>query len=200
MQSTAPQRGTLPTYGTGSGSHGWLAIVFLVMIESTVFAGLIATYFYLFANATVWPPDGMKAPDILLPTIYTVVLTASIIPAWIADRSLREGNLSGLRLWRAVATVLLLIFLGMKGWEYWHLDYTWEDTAYGSIVWTIAGFHSAHVIIVLIKTLVTQTLAWMGFWSERRRSAVQGTTLYWLFVVAVWLILYPIIYLFPNYA
>ncbi|MDQ4075804.1 MAG: cytochrome c oxidase subunit 3 [Chloroflexota bacterium] len=200
-ERTATEQPTkLPSYATGSASHGWWAIVLLIMIEATVFAGLIASYFYLFANATVWPPDGIDQPKLLIPTIYTVVLGASIIPAWIADRSLREGDINGLRLWRAIGTVMLLVFLGLKAYEYLDLDYTWREHAYSSIVWTIAGFHSAHVLIVLIKTLSTQTLAWKGFFNQRRRSAVQGTTLYWLFVVIVWLVLYPIIYLFPNYA
>jgi cytochrome c oxidase subunit III len=201
MDTRATERPTrLPTYATGSAAHGWWGIVLLVMIESVVFSGLISSYFYLFANATVWPPDGISAPSLLIPTIYTFILTLSILPAWIADRALREGNVDGLLLWRAIGTVMLLIFLGLKAYEYLNLDYTWEDTAYGSIVWTISGFHAAHVLIVVIKTVVTQTLAWMGFFHERRRSAVQGTTLYWLFVVAVWVLLYPIMYLFPNYA
>lgn len=200
VPTTVEHSSKLPMYATGSASHGWWAIVCLVMIESVVFSGLIASYFYLFANATVWPPDGVSAPKLLIPTIYTVILTLSVLPAWIADRSLREGNIDGLRLWRAIGTAMLFVFLGLKAYEYLNLDYTWEDNAYGSIVWTIAGFHSAHVVIVAIKTLSTQTLAWKGFFHERRRSAVQGTTLYWLFVVLIWIVLYPVMYLFPNYA
>ncbi len=201
MDVRASERPTgLPTYATGNASHGWWGIVLLVMIESVVFSGLISSYFYLFANATVWPPDGVSAPKLLIPTIYSVILTLSILPAWIADRALRQGDIDGLRLWRAIGTVMLIVFLGLKAYEYLNIDYTWEDTAYGSIVWTISGFHAAHVLIVVIKTLATQTLAWMGFFHERRRSAVQGTTLYWLFVVAVWVVLYPIMYLFPNFA
>lgn len=190
----------LTTYATGPGSHGWWAIMLLIMIESTVFAGLIASYFYFFSNATVWPPDGIKPPDLLIPTIYSIILWASVIPAYVADRSLANGNLGGLKLWRAVATAMLIVFLIMKGYEYSHLDYLWDDTVYGSMVWMIAGFHSSHVVVVLLKTLSTQTLAWKGFFNAKRRSAVQATTLYWLFVVAAWIPLYATVYLFPNFA
>lgn len=189
----------LITLGTGSGSTGWWAIVLLVMIESTVFAGLIASYFYIFSNASSWPPDGIKPPDLLLPTIYTIILLGSVIPAYVADRSLARGDIRGLQIWRAVATVMLLVFLGIKYYEYSHLDYLWDDGVYGSIVWIIAGFHSAHVMVVVLKTLGTQTLAAMGFFTERRRSAVQGTTLYWAFVAIAWVPLYATVYLFPNF-
>lgn len=196
----APSSGGLTTYATGAGSTGWWAIVFLIMIEATVFAGLIASYFYFFSNATVWPPDGIEPPHLLVPTIYTVILLASAIPAYLGDRALADGNIGGLRLWRAIGSVMLVVFLAIKGYEYSHLDYLWDDTVYGSMVWIIAGFHSAHVLVVLIKTLSTQTLAWKGFFNERRRSAVQGTTLYWCFVAAAWIPLYATVYLFPNFA
>lgn len=192
--------GTLQTYATGSGSTGWWAIVMLILIESTVFAGLISSYFYLFSNATVWPPDGIKPPELMIPTIYTVILVASVVPAYVGDRALANGDVRGYKVWHVAGTIMLIVFLAIKIYEYSHLDYTWEDGAYGSIVWTIAGFHSAHVIVVLLKTIVTQALAWMGFFNQRRRSAVQGTTLYWLFVAIAWIPLFATVYLFPNFA
>ena len=192
--------GTLQTYATGSASTGWWAIVILVLIESTVFAGLISSYFYLFSNATVWPPAGIEPPELLIPIIYTAILLASVIPAWVGDRALGNGDIQGYKLWHVVGTAMLIVFLGIKFYEYSHLDYTWEDGAYGSIIWTIAGFHSAHVIVVLLKTIVTQVLAWKGFFTVRRRSAVQGTTLYWAFVAAAWIPLFATVYLFPNFA
>lgn len=190
----------LTRFATGTGSTGWWAIALLIMIEATVFAGLIASYFYLFSNATVWPPDGIEPPHLLIPTIYSVILVASIVPAYLGDRALAQGNVAGLKLWRAIGSAMLIVFLAIKGYEYSHLDYQWDDTVYGSIVWLIAGFHSAHVLVVLLKTFTTQTLAWKGFFSARRRSAVQATTLYWLFVVAAWIPLYATVYLFPNFA
>lgn len=188
----------LSDYATGSSATGWWAITMLMLIESTVFAGLIATYFYLFANATVWPPDGTSQPKLGLPIVYTIVLLASAVPAVLADMRLRAGDLRRMRLFRALATILLIVFLVLKGYEYINLDYQWNDGAYGSIVWLIAGFHSGHVVTVLLKTFVTQTLAWKGFFTAERRSAVEGTTLYWVFVVVMWVPLFITVYLFPH--
>ncbi len=188
----------LSTYATGNSATGWWGIAMLILIESTVFAGLIATYFYLFANATVWPPDGTSQPKLGLPIIYTIVLLASAPVAVLSDLRLRSGNLKQMRLLRALATVLLVVFLALKGYEYVNLDYQWDDGAYGSIVWLIAGFHSGHVLTVVLKTLVTQTLAWKGFFTAERRSAVEGTTLYWVFVVVMWIPLFITVYLFPH--
>lgn len=190
----------LPTLATGSAATGWWAMVLLVMIESTVFAGLIASYFYLFANATVWPPDGVKPPDLGLPLVYTAVLLGSLAPAWLADRALAEGDVRRFQALRALGALTLIVFLGLKYYEYSNLDYRWNDGVYGSIVWIIAGFHSAHVLVVLLKTLSIQALAARGFFDARRRSAIQGTTLYWAFVVLAWIPLFAATYLFPNFA
>ncbi|MDP9369227.1 MAG: heme-copper oxidase subunit III [Chloroflexota bacterium] len=189
----------LPAHVTGSRSTGWWAIVILIMIESTVFASLIASYFYLFSGSTVWPPDGTDAPKLLLPSINAVILWTSVIPAYLGDRAIARGDNRGLRWWRLAGSIMLVVFLVLKYVEYSGLDYRWDTNAYGSIVWTITGFHTAHVLVVLLKTVATQVLAWKGFWNERRRSAVQGTTLYWFFVAGAWVPLFTTLYLFPNF-
>lgn len=186
-------------YGVTARSTGWWAILLLVFIELTVFTGLIASYFYLFANATVWPPDGISAPSMGVPLIYTAVLLASGILAWIGDRDLANGNMQRMRLWRGAGIIALIVFLVLKVTEYSQLPYQWDDNAYSSIVWLIAGFHTLHVTTVLLKEIAVQALAWRGFFNETRRGAVEGATLYWIFVVVMWIPLFATVYLFPNY-
>ncbi len=189
----------LPTRVSGNRSTGWWAIVLVVMIESTVFAALIATYFYLFSNATVWPPDGIKPPDLLLPSINAVILWLSVIPMYLGNRAIAGGDNRALAIWQLIGAAMLVVFLALKYVEYSGLDYQWNTNAYGSIVWTITGFHSAHVVVVLLKTFPMAVLALKGFWTPRRRSAIQGSTLYWFFVAIAWVPLFATLYLFPNF-
>lgn len=189
----------MPTLVTGVKNAGWWAIFMLVLIESTVFAGLIGSYFYIFANATVWPPDGTSPPKMGLPLVYTAVLAFSGVVAWIGDRSIARGNVSTMRLWRGIGILALAGFLTMKVYEYATLDYLWDESAYTSIVWLIAGFHTAHVFTVLLKEAAIQVLAWKGFFTQQRRGAIEGATLYWLFVVLMWFPLFATVYLFPRF-
>lgn len=199
MSSATTTGQGLPAYVTGPKSTGWWGIFLLMLIESAVFVGLISSYFYLFANASVWPPTETKAPSLGLPAIYTMVLVASGVIAFIGNRAIVRGDVATMRWWRLAGILLLIAFLAMKVYEYATLSYQWDESAYTSIVWLIAGFHSAHVLTVLLKEIPIQILAWKGFFTQERRSAIEGATMYWSFVAAWWLPLFATVYLFPNF-
>lgn len=188
----------LPNLVSGSRAPVWWGVVMLVAIEATVFSTLIASYFYLRMGEPQWPPAGIKEPDLLLPTINTAVLLASSVPMYIADRAVTQGRLSRLWLGLMMAIVLALVFLVLKVVEYSEVPYAWDDHAYGSIVWLIIGFHSTHVITLVLKTIVMLVLAFRGYFNEKRTLGVQVNGLYWHFVVVVWLPLYVVLYWAPR--
>lgn len=188
----------LPNLVSGSRAPIWWGIVLLLAIESTVFGTLIASYFYLRIGEPQWPPPGVEAPKLLLPTVNTLVLLASSIPMFLADRGVTRGRLGRVRWGLASALVLAVVFLALKVVEYSAVPYAWDDHAYGSIVWLIVGFHSAHVISLVLKTIVMLVLAWRGYFNEKRTLGVQVNGLYWHFVVAVWVPLYVVLYWAPR--
>ena len=199
--SKAGPPGALPT-SIVSSSQGirppiWWGMLFLLLIESVVFAALISSYFYLRSAAEVWPLGDIERPELLLPSINTLILLASSIPVYFADQGIRKGNQARLRIGLIVGFILGATFLVLKYIEYSSLDYNWATNAYGSIVWTIVGFHSAHVFSLLLKTMVIGTLAFQGYFNEERHVGVQVNGLYWHFVVAVWIPLFATLYLSP---
>ncbi len=187
--TVATAHGSSPPFSNG--------IWFLILIEAVVFSSLISTYFYLRAASVEWPLGGIGKPELLLPTINTVVLLASSIPIYIADQGIRNGNQFRLRLGLLVSFILGAIFVALKVYEYANLDYTWATNAYASIKWTIVGFHTAHVLTLLLKTVVVTVLAFQGYFNEERNAGVQANGVYWHFVVAVWIPLYATLYLAP---
>jgi heme/copper-type cytochrome/quinol oxidase subunit 3 len=177
----------------------WWGMVLMIAIEATVFGALIAGYFYLKVGSAAWPPAGITPPDLLLPSVNAGLLFLSSLPVWWADRGIREGKVGQLKLGLAIGFVMGLAFLVLKYIEYSSKEYSWSTNAYGSIVWTITGFHSAHVVVLLIKTLVVEVLAFRGYFSERRNIGVQVNGLYWHFVVLAWVPLFATIYLSPHF-
>lgn len=190
--------GGLSPYHESYRAPLWWGMVGIIAIELTVFSGLIATYFYLKAGAAEWPPPALEKPELLLPTMGTILLVLSSVVVHWADTGIKQGDQRRLSLGMLGGAVLAAAFLGIKIVEYSDVGYKWDDHAYGSIVWTIVGFHSTHVIALLLKTLVVDLLAWRGYFDRERRLGVTINGLYWHFVVAVWIPLYVVLYWSPR--
>lgn len=194
----AIQVGHLPNLVQGQRAPLWWAMVMLLVIEAMVFGTLIATYFYLRMHQPEWPPGGVAPPDLLLPTLNTLLLMASSLPVYLADHAITEGNSRRLTWGMALGAAMALTFLVLKALEYSAVPYAWDDHSYGSIVWLMVGFHSAHVLSVVLKTVVVAVLGARGYFDAERNLGVQINGLYWHFVVAVWLPLYGVIYWAPR--
>lgn len=199
-RKTPPTADPVSIYSTGRESTAWWGMLFLVLVEATISTGMTASYFYFFSNAAVWPLLGIDEPDLLIPTISSVIVVGSSAPALVASRALGKGNLRDFYLWGGTGVVMILVALALRFVEYSGLDFRWDDTVYGSIVWLIFGFHTLNVAALLLMALSMLVLAWKGFFNERRRAGVQAILLFWLFVAIVWLPFYATVYLFPNYA
>lgn len=191
---------SLPTNVSGEQSTGWWGVVLLIAIETTVFSALIVSYLYLYSNATAWPPSDIPVPDLLMPSIMTVILVASSIPIVWADRGVRKNNRNQLVIGYVISFLLGLAFLVLKVIEFSDKSYQWDDHAYGSIFWLVSGFHALHLTAALLKNASTQVLAWMDYFHHNRFVFVQTTAIYWNFVVILWIPIFIVLYLFPHFA
>ncbi len=194
-RAAAPMLGTHPL---GPKGPLWWGMIMLILIELTVFGGLMAIYYYLKLYNPEFPPPGIDKPELLLPTLNTFVLLGAGLAMYLADKGIKEDDQLRLKLWKSVSLVLAIVFLALKYVEYSGYDYDWTTHAYGSIVWTITGFHAAHVISVALKTVVVLAMAFRGMFRSDRRMAVEANSLYFYFVVLIWLPLYFTLYISPR--
>ena len=189
----------LPLYVLGPKSVIWWGIMGLLAIEVVVFGGLVAMYFWLKLANPSWPPPGIDVKPLLIPTINTVVLLLSGVAMIVAKRALRrDDNQLVLKIAQIVAMSLGVVFLVLKYVEYSGYDYDWATHAYGSITWTMTGFHTAHVISVIFKGLIVVAMSLRGMFLPDRHLAFEVHTIYWLFVVVIWLPLYFAMYISPR--
>jgi heme/copper-type cytochrome/quinol oxidase subunit 3 len=195
---------TAVTYAEGSAasrSPVWWGMLLLIATEGTLFALLLVSYFYeRFESVGPWPPDGIAEPKLLVPALMTTLLMASSVPAYLADTSIRRGEVDRLRLYLASTLVLGAAFLGLQAWEYSDKlgVFRPQTNTYGSLFYTITGLHGAHVIIGLL--LLGWVLVWAlrGRYGADRHLAVEISSLYWHFVHIVWLFVFLSVYLSPR--
>ena len=169
----------------------WQSAVYLGMLlflvsEAFLFGSLFWIYYYLKDNTPIWPPAGVDFGRALA-VVNTAILLASSGTMYLATRAIRRGSLEGLVAELTVTFLLGALFLFNTGWEWWHLEFRPWDHAYGSIFFTMTGFHGLHVFAGLLIMLALASRALRGRFSPQRHLAVEVGGLYWHFVDLVWL-------------
>jgi heme/copper-type cytochrome/quinol oxidase subunit 3 len=98
-----------------------------------------------------------------------------------------------------VTAVLGTVFLVVQGVEWLrliHFGLTVSSSIYGGLFYTLIGFHAVHVVGALIWLLIVLGLARKGRFTRQQHTGVQTCTMYWIFVVALWPVLYGLVYLY----
>jgi heme/copper-type cytochrome/quinol oxidase subunit 3 len=188
---------TTPVRGQGRPTPWW-GIVALIMTESTIFAGLIASYFFLRASANEWPIGGLEKPEVTSTLIFSFILWGSSIPMLIAERAVRRADDFRLRAGLMLSFLMGAAFLAHTWDDFDKLHFGWRTNAYGSIFYVTVGLHALHVLIGLLMSAVVQIKAWMGKFSPQKHTTVQVYALYWHFVDVVWLFVFPTFILSPH--
>jgi len=171
-------------------------MVAVVSTEGAFFAYLLFSYFYLASVSTnPWPTT---LPRIPLPLVNTCILLASSLFVWWGERGIIRGSRIKLRVGYGVAFALGITFLVLQGVEYSREHLSATHDAYGSVFYTITGFHGAHVFVGLIMLAVVLVRAIHNDFNEQRHEAVSNVAIYWHFVDAVWLAVFTSLYLTPR--
>ena len=194
----------LPTVGEGPTNFGWWGMVLFIAVEATLFALLLASYFYLrFRSGPVWPPDGIENPKLKLVFIMSAILWSSSIPVHLAHAAIKKGDTTKLQAFLAAGFVLGAAFLALHvAKEYPDIarhEFTPRTDAYGSMFFTITGLHGAHVLVGLLMSAWVQLRAWQGAFDRHRHVSVQNFVLYWHFVDVVWFFVLLTLYLSPHF-
>jgi heme/copper-type cytochrome/quinol oxidase subunit 3 len=196
--ATAAAGAALPPNAYGAQASGRWAMRLVIVTEASFFAYLLFSYFYLGSMAATWPPNGPPSLGIAGPD--TVILLISSGTVWWAETGIEHGTQARLRVGLAITFVLGAVFLVMQAVEWSHKMLTPQMSAYGSLYFTVTGFHGAHVAAGLLMILVVQVWAWQGAFSAERHGFVSNAALYWHFVDGVWIVVFVSLYLLPRMA
>jgi cytochrome c oxidase subunit III len=184
-----------------------LGMLLFIGSEVMFFAGLFAAYFNARAAAQPnWPPEGLQhvidpfpsAPIPFLPVIATTVLVLSSVTMQYALWRIRKGDRTGMNRALALTLIMGIAFLGAQAIDYIalvdHEGFGINSGIYGTLFFTMTGFHGAHVFggVVGIAVILLRGLA--GQFSARHHIAVEAVSAYWHFVDVVWIFLFLTLY------
>lgn len=170
-------------------SPGWWGMIGFVTTEAALFAVLLGTFFYLrFQHGEPWPPREVERPELTVPLIMTAVLLPSSLPVVWAERGIRRGHRWRLRLGLTATILMGLAFLSLQVVEYRTKlrEFTFTTDVFGSLFYTITGFHGLHVAVGLLILSWVLAASLRGSFSSHKHERVSLAAIYWHFVDLVW--------------
>ncbi len=178
-----------------------------LIIETVVFGSLIAAYFTLPMTMSPFPPAQVNQlpinyntePDLTIPTINLIVLLLSLIPGILLDMSARRKDERSVLYLLVVTFAFNVAIIVLRFYEFDSLYFRWDDNAYGSVTWVILGMHLIHLFVMAAEDVYEFTWTLVHGLDDKAAHEVTITAVYWYWIVAVWVVIYAVIYLFPRF-
>ncbi|HEX9029501.1 MAG TPA: cytochrome c oxidase subunit 3 family protein [Anaerolineales bacterium] len=185
--------------------------MWLFLATEVMFFGAVFTAYMIYRRA--YPAAFAEASshlNILLGSTNTAILLTSSLAMALAVHAAQLGKRKTLIFFLFATIVLGLIFLGVKGLEWYqefqaHLypggifEYPGNDPAkaklFFSLYFTLTGLHAVHMIIGIFLLAVLTFFAWRGRFSIRYYTPVEIVGLFWHFIDIVWIFIFPLLYL-----
>jgi heme/copper-type cytochrome/quinol oxidase subunit 3 len=175
-----------------------LGVLFFLGGETMLFASLVTGFLVLRMQSVVWPPPLQPRLPVLVTGFNTVVLLASSLLMARAIRALWRGDTRRLRRGLAGAAILGGVFLAVQGYEWVRLigfGLHVSSGAYGATFYTLIGAHALHVLGALTWLIAVLAGVRRGALGLARPTPVAVCAMYWHYVVALWPVLYVLVYL-----
>jgi heme/copper-type cytochrome/quinol oxidase subunit 3 len=196
VTDTAPETIQLKFGSVGRLGVGWWGVGCLIATEGALFTYLLFSYYYFAVE--LGPAFGPhRPPSMALPLPNTVILLSSSLIANWSEKAIKAGRKRRFLLGGALTVLLGAAFVAVQLVEWKTKSYSLQTNPYGSLFFTITGFHMAHVVVGLLAWLTM--LAWgaRGYFDQHRHTPVLITAIYWHFVDVVWIAVFTTFYLTP---
>jgi heme/copper-type cytochrome/quinol oxidase subunit 3 len=194
----ASQRLDLPVGSIGRHANGWWGMMMLIVTEGALFVYLLFAHYYAAVqHERNWLPEDLPNFKLSLPD--TIILLLSSLVVWRGESLLKQGRSGGVAaIYLAVAALMGIVFIAIQALEWATKKFTPFSSSYGSLYYTITGFHMMHVAAGVIILATLSLWCALGYFNRIRSAPVTIGAIYWHFVDAVWLVLFFTFYITPR--
>ena len=129
--------------------------------------------------------------------VNTLVLLLSGVTMHSALGAIRAGGLRSLKRYLVETLSLGGLFLAVQGYEWLRLvqfGLTVTSGIYGATFYTLIGCHGLHVFGAVVWLAIVWLRARRHRFSAESHEGVELCAMYWTFVVALWPVLYGLVY------
>src|SRR3989449_383631 len=178
-----------------------LGMWLFVFGEIAFFGTLFGAFVFLRMNSPltgfVWPRPG-EVHNIFWGGFNTIVLLTSGLTMVFALTFARRGSYRGLQASLVATFALGVFFMVNKAFEWNELftnGFTFSTSSASSIYYVLTGVHGAHVVAGLTALIYLMVKALKAGSVKEASGAVEIFGIYWGMVDAVWVFLFPLLYL-----
>jgi cytochrome c oxidase subunit 3 len=176
-----------------SASSSVTGMTMFVASEAVFFAAFLGIYANSYTAASNWPPPGMPAPSLAVPSVGLILLLLSALTMTRCLRSIhRVAYPEGLATWLVATFVGSLAFSVLVAGSKTDVGFGIGDGSFQSLYYVLTGLELAHgvggavLLGLLLVRLRTGELA-------LRRDPLQAAAIYWYFVVVLGVVLYAVL-------
>lgn len=162
------------------------------------FVALLGAFLVFRGGAAIWPPLGQPRLPLAVTTVNTLILLASGFTMLRAMQLIRADNSRRFVNYLLLTVALGATFLLIQGSEWVRLvgfGLTMSSSVYGSIFYTLIGCHALHVLGAVLWLAAINIRAWQNHYNAEQYLGVQLCAMYWYLVVALWPVLFVVVYL-----
>lgn len=167
-----------------------LGMWMFILSESMLFGGLLLVRFSLLGTFT------HEELSQITGLIITAILLLSSFTAYVAERSMGNGDLADTKRYLMFTLGLGAMFTAGVAFEWYEaLGAFPPSTPFGSVFFTMTGLHAFHVIGGLVVIAIVYGRVRRNDFTSSDSWPVEASVKYWHFVDVVWVFFYPALYL-----
>ena len=184
----------------------WIFIVTEIMLFGGLFLGYTA---HRWMQHDAWV-EGSRHMDLIVGAVNTAVLIVSSLMMALAVQRAQRGEQRSVELFLALTSLLGLVFLGLKAYEYWgHFreglvpGRLWHYAGphaggvqtFVFLYFAMTGLHAVHLTVGVALVSALLLAARRGWFSGGYHTPVEVVGLYWHLIDVIWVFLFPLFYL-----
>ena len=187
-----------PTVEFGHKTVLWWGTLGFMCIEGFTLLLTAASYLYLRTNEIEWPPGRTPDPDLLIPTINTILLLLVIVPMRAVDKAAKKMDRRGVARGLIIATLMTIPVAVLRWWDLLAINARWDAHAYASAAWAVVVMHSTLLFVDVFETGTIAALFASGNAKKKHLSDASDAAFYQYFLSIVWVPVYLLIYWGPR--
>src|SRR5215510_14127077 len=172
-----------------------VAIVCLILTETTLFSIFVAAYLFYIGKSLTGPTPREVLETPIIPTIC---LLGSSVTIMLAEFALRRENRGRFQLWWLITILLAATFIGATALEWYRLitvhHLTISTNLFGTTFYSLVGLHATHVVVGVTLLTLVLALSLAGKVRQAHTEHLEMVSWYWHFVDAVWVVVFTVVY------